>query len=290
MKPSGLAHAAAAASVLLSALGARAQSTPDAGAAQVKEAQEQAKKAELTPIRPSPGDITKPAFQLYAEIDLPVLGVGLVFGSARLFRTSKAYCAPQCDPNELNVVDQLTAGYWSPAWSTASDLGLYTVAAGAATLLFVDEGPLPALNDAVVIAESALSATALQSMMTIAAGRPRPYLYGTNAPLEQRNSADGNMSFLSSHTSITAAITTSTYMAMRRLHPHSVLPTVELVVGLAATAFVATARLEGGQHFISDVVGGAVVGASLGILVPALHGSPVKVVPMPKGLGIEGKL
>jgi hypothetical protein len=34
------------------------------------------------------------------------------------------------------------------------------------------------------------------------------------------------------------------------------------------------------MHFISDSVGGAIVGTSLGVLVPALHGSPVAIVPM----------
>jgi hypothetical protein len=35
---------------------------------------------------------------------------------------------------------------------------------------------LDALNDAVVIAESALSATAVSSLMSLTAGRPRPFL------------------------------------------------------------------------------------------------------------------
>ena len=52
-----------------------------------------------------------------------------------------------------------------------------------------------------------------------------------------------------------------------------------LGVGLAAASFVATARVIAGRHFITDSVGGAIVGASVGVLVPALHGSPVRVVP-----------
>jgi len=34
------------------------------------------------------------------------------------------------------------------------------------------------------------------------------------------------------------------------------------------------------MHFISDVVGGAIVGSSLGLLIPSLHGSPVSIVPV----------
>jgi hypothetical protein len=35
-----------------------------------------------------------------------------------------------------------------------------------------------------------------------------------------------------------------------------------------------------GYHFITDVVGGAVVGSSIGVLVSAVHKSPVHVVPI----------
>jgi len=86
--------------------------------------------------------ILAPAFQLYAEIDLPILGIGLVFEGARLVRPSsqKAFCAPLCPRSDLNALDRTTAGYWSPGWQTASDYGLYTVMVAAATLLFADEG------------------------------------------------------------------------------------------------------------------------------------------------------
>jgi len=145
----------------------------------------------------------------------------LVFESARLFRpqSQKAFCAPLCPTSDLNALDRTTAGYWSPGWQTASDYGLYAIGLGAATLLFVDEGLWPGLNDAVVIAESGLAATAAASVMTLAAGRPRPFLYGTKAPLSERNGADAGLSFLSSHAAVSFAIATSTLVAMRRLHP-----------------------------------------------------------------------
>jgi membrane-associated phospholipid phosphatase len=34
------------------------------------------------------------------------------------------------------------------------------------------------------------------------------------------------------------------------------------------------------MHFISDSIGGAIVGTSLGVLIPSLHASPVTVVPV----------
>jgi membrane-associated phospholipid phosphatase len=259
--------------------------SPSAPLQKVDAAEKTAKAAALTPIVPSPRNALRPAFQLYAEIDLPILAVGLVFAEARLVRSQPAFCgsstsAPPCNPGDLNALDRTTAGYWSPGWQTASDYGLYAVGVGAAALIFADEGFLPGLNDSVVVAESALAATAVASIMTLAAGRPRPFLYGDKAPLSARNSADAGLSFLSSHAALSFAMATSTLMTMRRLHPGSKLTWIVAVVGGAMATFVATARVLGGMHFITDVVGGAVVGTSVGVLVPALHGSPVSVVPV----------
>jgi membrane-associated phospholipid phosphatase len=266
---------------------------PDASPEKVEQAQDTARAAQLTPIVPSPGEATRPAFQLYAEIDLPVLTVGVVFAGVRFIQTRTAYCAPLCDRNSLNALDRTTAGRWSPDWLLASNVGLIATSAGAVALLSDHEGAVNALNDALVIAESALSATAAASVMTIAAGRPRPFMYSQAAPLSERNSTDAANSFLSSHAAVSFAIATSTYIAMRRLHPRSRLSNVVLGVGLGGAAFIATSRVLAGQHFITDALGGALVGSSVGVLISSLHGSPVSIVPVTgehqHGLGIQGR-
>lgn len=266
---------------------------PGASPEKVERAQDTARAAQLTPIVPSPGEATRPAFQLYAEIDLPVLTVGLVFAGVRFIQTRTAYCAPLCDRNGLNALDRTTAGRWSPSWLLASNIGLIATSVGAVALLSDHEGAVNALNDTLVIAESALSATAAASVMTIAAGRPRPFMYSETAPLSERNSTDAANSFLSSHAAVSFAIATSTYVAIHRLHPRSRLPYVVLGVGLGGAAFVATSRVLAGQHFITDALGGALVGSSVGVLISSLHGSPVSIVPVTgehqHGLGIQGR-
>src|SRR5206468_10287910 len=147
-------------------------------------------------------------------------------------------------------------------------------------LLVADEGVLPTLNDAVVVGEATLSATAVASIMTLAAGRPRPFLYGDSAPSSVRSSADAGLSFLSSHTAEAFAITTSLYVAERRLHPDSSRARWVLGVGVGVSSLIGVSRILAGYHFISDVVGGAVVGSSMGVLVSSVHGSPVHVVPV----------
>lgn len=94
-----------------------------------------------------------------------------------------------------------------------------------------------------------------------------------------RDGSDAGLSFLSSHTAISFAVATSSYLAMRRRHGSSAVTTATLVVGLTLASFVGVSRVLAGQHFITDVVGGAIVGSSTGILIPALHSAPVTVVP-----------
>jgi len=258
-----------------------AKPAPDAPPQKVKEAKEVAAKAELTPIIPSPKNPTRPAFQLYAELDPPIVSVGLVYILARRVKQEPpAYCAPSCDSVDINRLDKLTAGYYSAGWSRASDVGLAAIGVGSYAMLVADEGLLPSLNDAVVIGEATLSAEAVATVMTLAAGRPRPFLYGDAAPVSVRNSSDASLSFLSSHAANAFAIVSSMYVAERRLHPHSSHSAWVLGVGLPIASAVAVSRVMAGYHFISDVVGGAVVGSSMGLLVTSVHRSPVKVVPV----------
>jgi membrane-associated phospholipid phosphatase len=220
-----------------------------------------------------------PAFQLSLEYDLPVLAIGIVFAASRLLLAQRAYCAPLCTPESLNAMDRKTAGFWSEAWQRSSDAGLYVLVGGTALVLFLDEGFLPGLNDGVVIVESALAAMATASIMTLAARRPRPFLYGEEAPLAKRNSSDASLSFLSSHASTAFATATALFMAMRRLHARTELALVVTSAAALLAGFVATSRVLGGMHFITDALGGAVIGVSMGVLIPTLHDAPIRVVP-----------
>lgn len=277
-----------------------AKPSDDAPPEQVEAAKDVARKAELTPIIPSPTNPTRPAFQLYAELDPPILAIGLVYQLARSVSQEPAYCAPSCQDVHVNWVDRRTAGFYSANWSKASHVALTTLAASSVGMLVIDEGFVNALNDSVVIAEAALSASAFATVMTVAAGRPRPFLFGDEAPLEIRNSSDAALSFLSSHTAIASAIVTSTYIAERRLHPRTSRSRWYLGIGLIGASLVGVSRVMAGYHFISDTLGGAVVGSSIGFIVSSLHRSPVQVVPVVNrdtagdisgaGIGLTGSL
>ena len=214
----------------------------------------------------------------------------------RLFYKRTASCAPQCDSGDVNAFDRVTAGTWSPAWQHASSYVLAVQGAGAAALLFADEGFQRGLNDAVVVGESALLSVGVGSMIALAVQRPQPFLYGQQGA--RRCAHDQRRQPVvreQPRRRVVRARDVDGGRDVHRLHPGTRAPWIVSSPGGAAGVFVATARVLGGMHFITDVIGGAVVGSSVGVLLPALHASPVAVGARrhdgrPAGPGVHGAL
>jgi membrane-associated phospholipid phosphatase len=254
----------------------------------------------LTPVPPPPPEKALPAYQLYWEVDAPLLTIALIFGIGRTIRAglAPAYCAPQpnspteqtayCDPQGLNWLDRQVAGRYHPSWSTWSDVGLYSLEALSAGGIIASEGPRSGLNDLVVVAEATLLASAASGASTAITGRPRPYMYGTTAPLAVRQNGNGGLSFFSGHTSTAFGLTTATFITLHRLHPRARWPWYALAFGVAGSGFIGATRILAGWHFPTDVIAGAAVGTSVGLLVPALHAAPQRVSAVPMAVNAGG--
>jgi membrane-associated phospholipid phosphatase len=232
------------------------------------------------------------SYALRAEVDVPVLALSAVVGAGWLMRhgLEPAWCAPRCASEGLNAIDKPFAGRYRTDWGTASDIGVAALVAAGLVAPAVDGGFPGGFVDAVVVAETVLVGNALQALSVAAFRRPRPYMYGDEAPIDKRIDGDGALSFFSGHTTVAFASAVSLFSVLHRRHPDSLAPWVALGVGLAAAAFVVTGRVLAGNHFPTDVAAGAVVGSSLGVLVPALHeagvgskGAGLRVVPVTDG-------
>jgi hypothetical protein len=262
----------------------------------------------LTPVKPTEPDRRQAAYQLYLEVDAPLLAVAAIFGIGRSIRggLAPAYCAPvpgappepmiRCNPASLNWLDRQVAGRYHPGWTSWSDVGLYGIEALAASGILVHEGLRRGLNDLVVIAEATLLSSAASGLSTAMTGRPRPYMYGTEAPLSVRQNGNGGLSYFSGHTSTSFGAVTSTFMTLRRLHPDARWPWLVMAGGGAVAGLVGATRVLAGDHFPTDVLAGAVVGTAIGVLVPAVHAAPRRLTPAPMavagggGIAIMGEL
>lgn len=221
------------------------------------------------------------------RVDVPVALLPGMLSVGWLLVDEPASCAPRCDPSGLNALDRSSAGNFDERWRLASDLGLFGALGSATGVLLADGWFLGGAQDFLVVAESALWANGLAVVGNLALRRPRPLLYGDRAPLTSRENPAAQLSFISGHSALVAALTTSVFSTTYRREPERALPWIVLGVGTAATAFTGLGRVLAGRHFPSDVLLGAGIGASMGLLVPALHDTPIRVSPVATATGVR---
>jgi membrane-associated phospholipid phosphatase len=171
--------------------------------------------------------------------------------------------------------DDRLKGRYSPGAAELSNI-LLTADVVAPGALFLGSG----LNRAtgarmVVYAETILVQFALDAMVKPWVGRPRPYVYSddpTVVAYAQGKGRDSHFSFYSVH----ASTSFSASVAGAYLYAQSTSDTNARAavwgVELALAAATSDLRTRAGQHFYSDVLVGASIGSTLGVLIPYLHG------------------
>jgi membrane-associated phospholipid phosphatase len=221
-----------------------------------------------------------PAHRLELELDLPILLIGGGIASSFFFlpEAPGVACAPSCDRSKINALDRKAAGLYDPAWGTVGDIATAATLVTPLLVIVLDEGIENGLNDDLVVAEAALMASALQILTSYAIPRPRPRVYGDDAPEEKRSDANAARSFFSGHVANTVATSVATLRTFQRLGKPAMAWTM-LGVGLAGSSLVGVSRVAAGSHFPSDVLVGAAVGVGLGIALPAAHESGTRLVP-----------
>lgn len=223
------------------------------------------------------------AFDVRWEIDLPVTAAAAITGGAMFILKDELVpegerCAPACDRDAINGFDATVRGRYSAGAHTAGNVLVSTsIALGPAVALLGALGSdhpdrwQHALEDVALVAEVLGVSVMVHQITAFATRRPRPYAYGTTAPLETRTGPDAYLSFYSGHTANAFAVASATsYLFMRR-HPDSpwALPLWTFSHGLAA--WQGASRVMAGYHFWTDVLVGAFVGEALGLAIPALH-------------------
>lgn len=215
------------------------------------------------------------------RVDIPVtagaagVAIGLNLAAGSLTRTCR-WCAS-------NALDDSVRAAWvraDPAPSrTLSDgfavgAPVLTLGLGALAAADADRARDIPLNS-LLVAEATSVAMALNAIAKVAFARERPYAHALSADAKATtpSPADNNVSFFSGHTAFTFALATSagTIASMRG---YRAAPAV-WAVGLPLAAATGYLRVAADRHYFTDVVGGMLVGAIVGVGIPLLFHRPM---------------
>lgn len=173
--------------------------------------------------------------------------------------------------SDVNGFDRFSAGDYSEKADKDSYIPFYaSFAAPIAMLLNKNEGK-KAGQVLVLFTESMAITGALFSITAGSVQKSRPFVYGTEAPLDKRMDSDSQRSFFAGHTAATATATFFLAKVYQDFNPDSRATPYIWTAAALVPASVGYLRLKAGQHFLSDNLIGYAVGAGVGILVPQLH-------------------
>lgn len=230
---------------------------------------------------PDPAPRT-PLFRLDPVFTGAILSGALGFGVLSELILSTGEIRPQepLDPSVLLGIDRPTAesNHVEPGADTLSDVGL-TMAIGlsVADAILSEARDLPDgwLTPVALYAETFAFNWVIGNTAKVAVRRPRPIAYyekrQTGMSSDDTNSG---LSFYSLHTAVVAGFgATATYLAIARQAPWWETG-LTLAAGVGLTAFVGWNRVRARSHFPTDIIAGALAGASIGTLVPHLQRNP----------------
>lgn len=211
--------------------------------------------------------------------DAPVIivGLGLTYLGNTLIKNKKPLTVAELADKTKDKVpffDRGNAGFYSDKINKDSYIP------------FLGSLPLPILamilnknernNASYILVMYVESLSITSALFTMAAGtihRPRPLVYGTIAPTDQRINKNNQRSFFAGHTASTASATFFAAKVFQDLNPDSKAKTFVWIAAAAVPAVVGYMRYQSGFHFLSDNLLGYIVGAASGILIPEWHKS-----------------
>tara|TARA_R100000935_G_scaffold55682_2_gene85943 strand:- start:35401 stop:36246 length:846 start_codon:yes stop_codon:yes gene_type:complete len=177
--------------------------------------------------------------------------------------------------DKINFIDRWAAGNHDENANAISDIPFAISFAAPLAFLFDDE-----INDHTgqylgLYLESLATTAAAYTITAGLVDRSRPYVYDDSGETgrDRRMSNNGQRSFYSGHVAATATATFFMAKVYSDFNPDAS-PTGKVLIWGGAAALPAAVgyfRIQGGQHFLTDVALGYVLGAGVGILVPELH-------------------
>lgn len=214
----------------------------------------------------------KTSFKADGPIILGSLGLGYL--GLNMIKNKDALTVSEAmakTPDDVNGFDRFSAGDFSEKADKDSYIPFYASFAAPVVMLLNKNESKKAGQIMVLFTESMAITGAMFSLTAGSVQRSRPFVYGTEAPLDKRMDKDSQRAFYAGHTAATATATFFLAKVFQDFNPDSKAKPYVWAAAALVPASVGYLRLRAGQHFLSDNLLGYALGAGVGILVPQLH-------------------
>ena len=220
-------------------------------------------------------DLPAGPYQLNWSKDLSIssTAVGTVLLGDELRRRVPKVFLSELRLRSIPVFDRFAVDYSSDSARKASnrtrDASTYLP-----LVLLLGKGPRrDVLKLALLYGQTVALRRGLTNIVKYSVRRPRPYLYDATLDPKTVVGSYDREAFLSGHTSGSAATAFFFGRVFADYYPDSKLKPYIWTLAAGLPAFTGYFRIRAGQHYLSDVVAGYLLGAAIGYSVPLLHRS-----------------
>ncbi|MGZ8540721.1 MAG: phosphatase PAP2 family protein [Chitinophagaceae bacterium] len=215
-------------------------------------------------------------YKLKAASDIPITAIGTGWS---LYAFSKIYSKDKSSEEKIMSLDKKNI----PSFDRHGADVYHPKADELGDMLFYGAMPLPILlmldkeirKDGIKVAILYLQSMAVTGLLYTGSvylnDRYRPYAYNSKVSMSQRTRGGAKNSFFAGHVALVGTSTFFIAKVLNDYHPDSKVKWLPFTLAGLATGTTALMRYRGGQHFISDIIIGTIVGTLTGILVPHVH-------------------
>ena len=173
------------------------------------------------------------------------------------------------DPSKVNHFDQSLMNSYSPLFDNLGTSFCVVSLLTPAVLLAAPSDQW--LTIGMMYAETVTLAYGIKELGKLCINRARPYMYYEDYPGGAVDDYDWNNSFPSGHTTLSFAGASFTSFVFSKYFPESGWKIPVIAASYTVAAATAACRIASGDHFLTDVIVGAVAGTACGLFVPWIH-------------------
>lgn len=175
------------------------------------------------------------------------------------------------DASNISSFDRGATNNYSESAANTSDIILYSSFFLPLTHYIGHRCRIQKFAIAGMMIESFFIADGIVNILKGTASRFRPFTYNPEVSVDKKLNDGARYSFVSGHTSNTAMIGFFSAKVFSDLYPQSKWKYVIWGTAITLPAVTGYMRYRAGKHFPTDVIGGYIIGASVGYLVPHFH-------------------